>query len=183
MGIFYKATNKELREIRNNIFLDKALPLLLRQGFSVSPFSTSWFGKDDNGGYTYELCRIKQPTELQVLTIYICMGDSWIQEHLNIFSVIPSIETLEELRGTAGLQFHLPPNRNSLVRLSKPDGWFFKGQPQHRIKRYYTKAGFRKRCMSLEQRILIDLGNIEPYIERWHAMHSPRKSDWNGNAV
>jgi hypothetical protein len=29
VGIFYKATNKELREIRNNIFLDKALPLLL----------------------------------------------------------------------------------------------------------------------------------------------------------
>ena len=89
MGLFYKVSEKNLLELRNKIFLDKGIPALYNNDFERSPFSTSWFGKDDLQGYSYELCRLTSQNQIEIINAYIARGDSWIQLYLNIFELKP----------------------------------------------------------------------------------------------
>jgi hypothetical protein len=86
MGLFYSASPKELLKIRNNIVVDFGLPALNRNGFQKLPFSTAWFGKSENIGYSYEVCRLRDNSELDIITIHIIRGDRWIQGYLIILS-------------------------------------------------------------------------------------------------
>ncbi|MBW0149034.1 hypothetical protein [Marinobacter arenosus] len=183
MSIFYKASDKELREERNKIFLENGLPALERQGFCKSPFSTSWFGKDDHGGYSYELCRLTKDSELQIIEVNICLRDRWIQEHLNIFSLVPHCEAIENLSGVDGLQFHLPPNSQTKARLEPPRGLIFAGMPRHKVGRYLTRRGLSKRLSKLENLVETDLGDIQNYVKRWHSSNVIQTTQWNGHAV
>jgi hypothetical protein len=82
MGVFYKVSPKELLEIRNNIFLSKGLPTLVKNGFEKSPFSSSWFGRNNLRDFSYEFCRINEQSHLEIIEIYIDRGDSWINGFL-----------------------------------------------------------------------------------------------------
>lgn len=86
MGLFYKASTKEMFNFRNNIFVEKGISALNRQGFVQSPFTSAWYGKDGHVGAIYELCRLKDNSVLETITAYIARGDKWIQIHLNILS-------------------------------------------------------------------------------------------------
>ena len=179
MGLFYKPTDKEILEIRKKIFFDKGLPLFQKYGYEKSPFSTGYFGRDNNGDYHFELCKLTETSLLEIVSVNIVKGDKWIQISLNIFQLDQEIKELSQLNQVDGLKFLLPPNNFSNMRLHVND---FKGTPllnydfwfkNHKLKGYFTKAGFNKSIEKLGKRIEIDLTNFNKYVERWFKLHKP----------
>lgn len=188
MGLFYKATNKEILTVRNQLFLEKGIPALTKNGFVKSPFSTAWYGRNDHQGFTYELCRVNDKSLLERLEIHIVNGEKWIQIKLNIFELIPTLKSITDLKGFDGLQFVLPPNSLSEMRLRVND---FNGSPLfHMLFRkalklgtYYTKKGLQKRTRELSQLIGNDMRNIDGFVKRWHLLHVPLKTNWEGYPI
>jgi hypothetical protein len=188
MGLFYKATRKEILEIRNKIIREAGIPTLEKKGFKKSPFSTSWYGKDDLQGFTYYLCRLTGDSVLQDIEIQIVRDDDWIKIILNIFKLHPSLDALDMLRGVDGLQYKLPPNSLTEMRLRSDD---ITGPPifrlayttGHKLKRYYTEDGLAKSINKLRRTVEDDLNNIEKFIKRWHELHQPLTTSWTGHQI
>jgi hypothetical protein len=189
MALFYKASTKEIFNLRNNIFVEKGISALNRQGFVQSPFTSAWYGKDGHVGAIYELCRLKDNSVLETITVYIARGDRWIQIHLNIFELSPIVTSIEELTGREGFYYGEPPNSKSNMRLRNDD---VKGAPildfnfmfrNHKIYSYYTANGLKKRATRLGNRIEKDLTNIDQFIKRWHEKFKPSKTDWEGQPI
>ena len=185
MGLFYKVTRKEILEIRNEIVKGIGIPALERKGFKKSPFSTSWYGKDNLHGFTYYLCRLKGDSRLENIEIQIVRDDNWIKIILNIFKLQPMLESLDKLNGVDGLQYKLPPNSITEMRLRSDD---IKGPPifrlgysfGHRLKRSYTKYGLAKNIDGLARIIETDLNDIDRFIKRWYELHKPMTTNWTG---
>jgi hypothetical protein len=188
MSIFYRATEKELLNHRNRIFLEKGLPALKKNGFYKSPFSTGWFGKDNLRSYSYELCRLKPISQLEIIKVHIARGDIWIKIHLNVFILHPLIVSIDQLNDVDGLQFHLMPNNITEMRLRSDD---YKGPPifymlfckEHKLGRYLTKSGLESRVKELGDLIEEDMKDIDRFVIRWHELHKPLKTDWEGKRV
>ncbi len=186
MGIFYSASAKELLQVRNRIFLDRGVPVLTKNKFVKSPFSTSWFGKDNLSGYTYDFCRLTANGHLETLTAYIVRGDNWIKLYLNIFELKPIPDSIDRLKGVDGLKFSLPPNSATKMRLRSDD---IKGVPlfnydfwfnRHKINKYYSRGDLESKANQLGTLIEKDLQNINSFIRRWHEMHLMVITSWKG---
>lgn len=185
MALFYKISDKELLEARKGIFLKEGIPALEKNGFSKAPFSTSWYGKNNLGDYTYELCRLRGQATFELLVIHISSGDEWIKIYLNIFELSPSLTNLTELQGKVGTYFHLPPSILTQMRLRIDD---FKGMPifrtkEHKLGRYYSQSGLQKRIKELSVLISSDLNNIDSFVVRWYDLHTPIVTDWQGKGI
>lgn len=190
IGSSYKVSEKELLEVRNQIFIQDGIPALEKNGFVKSPFSTAWFGRDNLRDFTYELCRIsdKESCQLEIITTHITRGDKWIKIFLNIFTLAPNVNYIHELMGLNGMQFHLPPNSMSKMRLRNDD---YKGPPlfymlflpEHKLGRYNTKSEFEKEVSKLKELIKKDITNIDLFVKRWHELHQPNITDWEGNRL
>jgi hypothetical protein len=83
MALFYKISDKELLFIRNKIIQEVGIHALEKNGYFKSPFSTTWFGRDDSGNFNYELSRISK-NHIEIITIYINKGKKWIKMFLNV---------------------------------------------------------------------------------------------------
>ncbi len=185
MGLFYKASNKQLLQARNNIYCNKGIPTLKAKGFEELPFHAPWFGKNNLGDYTYELCRLNDRHELEIVTTHISKGDLWIKIYLNIFKLMPELKTLDQLKGLPLIQFYLPPNTFTEMRLRID---YFKGMPifrtaEHKIKSYYTESGLQEQIDNLGELIESDLNNIDDFIKRWHELHEPIVTNWEGKKI
>jgi hypothetical protein len=188
--MFYKASDKELLEIRKKIFIERGIPALTKNGFSKSPFSTAWFGKDDLGGYTYELCRLTGKKHLETLLVFVIKRENSLKLYLNIFELQPELESLSQLQGVDGLQFSLPPNSTTRMKLRSVQD--VKGPPilsydywtkQYKISTYYTKGGLTEEANKLGKLIETDLTNIDHFVRRWHELHRPFVTSWEGVAL
>ena len=179
MRLFYKASNKELTNLRKEVFVKRGMPILEKKGFVKTPFPGSYFGSFPFG-YEYEFCRIDKDSLLIIFTVIIMRGDRYVQFHLNIFHLQPEIHSVDELIGIDGIQFKLPPNSRTNMRLSPPKGLIFYKMPQEKIKSYYTKRGLDKRIEELGDIIEENLTNIDTFIERWFQEHKPMLTAWNG---
>lgn len=182
MGLFYKVSPKQLLEIRNEIFVKNGVPALERNGFQKSPFAVDWFGRNNLGDYTYVLYRLSAQGHLETVTTHICRGDLWIQIYLNVFEVRPMLKSLEQLIPIEGLQYHLPPNTLTRMRLRSDD---FKGIPlfntvHHKISTFFTKGGYQRSIRQLSKLIENDLININHSINKWHKLHKPLITTWDG---
>jgi hypothetical protein len=189
MGLFYKASSKEILEIRNKIFLESGVPSLTKNGFRKSPFSASWYGRDNLKNFTYELCRLTVNSQLEIVEAEIIRGDRRINIILNIFELKPALESLEQLDGADGMQFKLPPNSTTEMELRMDD---IKGIPlfdyhfmfrNHKLKRYYSRSGLKARIKELSKIIESDLSNIDYFVKRWKEMHQPMITTWEGHQV
>jgi len=185
MGLFYKVTPKKLLQVRNEIFLKYGIPALQKNGFNESPYKGTRFGKYDAVTYIYDLCRSVNSSYLETITTYISKGDNWIVIKLNVFKLSPELKSLEQLKGLNGIQYLLPPNSVTEMRLRGND---FKGMPlfntvRHKIKSFYTERGFHDRVNELSSLIEKDLNNIDSFIKRWHELHKPMVTDWEGKKV
>lgn len=185
MGLLYKISDKELLELRNKIFLEKGVPSLKSNDFHPSPFSTAWFGKNNLGDFTYELCRVTNGSILETITGHISKGDTWIKIFLNVFKLTPEIKFITQLKGVDGLQYHLPPNILTSMRLRVDD---FKGMPlfncvEHRLKSFNSKKGLQKREQELGNLIQQDLTDINSFVNSWYKLHKPIEIDWEGNKI
>ena len=185
MGLFYKVSDKELLKIRNEVFVEKGIPALEKNGFQKSPFPNSWFGKDDYGDYSYEFCRLSGKSILEIIIIDIVKGDNWIKVFLNIFELEPELDSLDFLAKIDGIQFDLPPNSRSKMRLREDD---YKGIPlfkfvHHKIGAYNSSGSLEKRAKQLGNLIGKDLTNIDSFVKRWHEIHQPLVTTWEGHPV
>jgi len=185
MALFYKLSAKKLLEVRNEIFVKNGIPPLLRNGFEESPYIGMRFGKLEPGIYAYDLCRLTSGSHLETITTYISKGDNWIKIYLNIFALEPTLESLTQLKNCEAIQFHLPPNTFTEMRLRIDD---FKGMPlfrtiEYKLKSFYTERGFYKRVNELSNLIENDLGNIDSFVKRWHELHKPLTTDWEGKKI
>lgn len=184
--MFYKLSAKSLLAMRNSILLN-AIPSLEEQGFEKSPFTSSWYGRNNLGDFTYHLARLSNSC-LELITIHICRGDRWIQVYLNIFELNPVPKTLSELKRVKGIVFHLPPDNLTKMRLDLelPRRSFFGRvfrKKAYRLKSFYTQAGLVKQQHKLENLLKHDFKNIDLKIELWHKVHKPIKTDWEGNPI
>lgn len=188
MGLFYKATRKEILEIRNKIIKEVGIPVLVKKDFEKSPFSTSWFGRDDLQGYTYYLCRLTGNSVLENVEIQIARDDNWIKIILNIFKLHPTLNSLDKLKEVDGLQYKLPPNSITEMRLRSDDITgppiirlaYFNG---HKLKSFYTKEGLTKNIAKLRRNIENDLKDIDYFVKRWHQLHKPLMISWAGHRM
>jgi hypothetical protein len=188
MKLFYRASAKEILEARNGIFVKKGIPALQKNGFRKSPFSTAWFGRNNLGSFSYELCRLTEKSVLQIINVQIVRGDRWVQCYLNMFRLTPHLASLDPLNGLDGLHFGLPPNSISRMRLRSDD---YKGIPlfyllfgkMHKIGAYYSKRGFRGRLKALGELIEKDMLNIDSFNKRWYELHQPATVTWEGRTT
>ena len=185
MGLFYRISDAKILEIKNKIFLESGVPSLSKNGFERSPFKVDWFGKNNLKDYNYSFCRLSQDSQLERVSVKILQGDKWIQVFLNVFIVKPTIKSLDQLNEVNGLQYHLPPNSISAMRLRIDDS---QGMPlfrstEHRIKSYNSESGFKKRVGELRALIEKDMENIDYFVKRWHELHKPLITDWEGNPI
>jgi hypothetical protein len=187
MRLFHTATAKELLDLRNAVVLDVAIPTLLDQGFKKSPFSTSWFGRNDLKDFNYEVCRLVD-SKLEIITIYIARGDRWVKFHLNIFELYPKPETIDDLNGSDGLQYHVPPNSLSNMhwRLDDINGiplFSLRYLLGHKLKRFYSKHGLDRSVKKLSKTIKTDTLGLDHFIRRWYQLHQPTTTSWTGNRI
>lgn len=125
---------------------------------------------------------------LEILIVRIAKEDIWIKIYINIFYLFPKIQLLKDLEGKSGLQFMLPPNNNTEMRFRVDD---YKVLPifrrligkQHKINPYCTKKSFTERIIELGELIEEDIGKIDLFFKRWHELHEPLKTDWEGHKV
>jgi hypothetical protein len=187
---FYKISDKELLFIRNKIIQEVGIPALLKNDFSKSPFSTSWFGEYDRNimGYSYEFCRLSERKYLEVLNITIVAGDQRIAICLNIFEIFPNIVSIAQLSGSEGINFKLSSNNLNNMYLrdddyKEPPIFYMLFLPEHKIGNYYSKIGFEKEVIKLRELIKKDMTIINSFVKRWHELHKPIKTDWEGNSI
>lgn len=185
MGLFYKASDKELLDTRNKLFITYGFPPLEKNGFTQAPFSTDNFGRNNLKDFTYEFGRLGQNSTLELITVHISRGDKWIKIFLNIFEPVPKLEDIDKLKESEATQFRIPPNSITLMRLRLDD---LKGMPlfrtkEHKLGRYFSKHGLESRVEKLGKLINTDLANINHFIRRWHEMHKPLRTTWEGHPV
>lgn len=185
MALIYRINPKELLNDRKKLFLERGVPILSKNDFEKSPFSNSWFGRNNVGDYTYEMCRLSMKSQLEYITTHISRGDEWIKIYLNIFELAPSIDKLSSLYGIDGLQFSLPPNSKTKMRLRIDN---FKAVPffnlnVHKVGFYFTKRGYNVKLRGLGDLIERDLGNINYFIEMWHSFNKPYLTNWSGENI
>ena len=162
MRLLYTVPDRDLLLIRNDIIKETCIPELRMKDFLQSPFSTSWFGKNNLGDYSYEFCRLSKNSVIEILLVHINKGDSWIKFLLNVFKLSPKLDDIEQLRGVDGLKFHLPPNSLTRMRLRSdeykvPPFFYMLFYPEHKIGRSYTKIGFDREVQELEKLIKKDM--------------------------
>ncbi len=188
MKLFYKVSEKELVTARNKIFIETCKPIIFEKGFEKSPFNSNWNGKDSLGGFTYNFSKIDNSL-LHTLEIQISKGDKWIKCFLNIFKITPEIKSLEELKSKDGIQFKIPPNSLTEMRLVTES---FKGMPllnyrfmfnDHKLKTYYTKKGFERNLYKLRETLKNDILNIDYFIQYWYKLHKPFETNMNGELI
>ena len=188
MGLFYNAPSKDSLKTRNTLLLSSGIPALKKHGFDNSPFTSSYFGRNNQGDFSYDFCRVNSFSQLEIVTAHISRGDSWIKIFLNVFELHPNIKSLEQLKGVDGLQFHLPPNSVTSMRLRIDSSEFtpFRNllfEKQHKLGRYFTKRGFENRAKELGHLIENDLNDIDHFVKRWHTINTMLVVDWNGKIV
>jgi len=189
MGVFYKVTDKQLLQDRNAIFKEVGISALEKNGFETATFKTSWNGEYNKStqGYSYQISRVKEKKFLETIDVHILKGESWIQIYLNIFELTPQIEDVSILKNHEGLSFDNIQNRITKMRLRSVDDYngpplfymlFF---PEHKVGRYYTKSGYEAEINKLKKLIKSDMENIDDFVKRWHELHRPSLTDWEGN--
>ncbi len=188
MNLFFKVPDKELLAVRNKIFTEVGIPALEKNGFIKAPFSTSWFGRNNMGDYTYELARLSCDSHLEFIVTHITRGDHWIKIFLNVFQLSPKIDSIEQLKDIDGLNFYLPPTSLTKMRLRSDD---YKGPPlfyklfcpEHKIGKSCHKNGFDRKIQKLKKLINEDMVNIDAFVKRWYELHQPSQTDWTGNKL
>jgi hypothetical protein len=166
--------------------VEKGIPALLKNGFQRSPFSSAAHGRNHLKDFSYQMCRLNNESELEMIDVYICRRDKWIKINLNIFQVSPELTSLDQLKGLVGLQYRLPPNSISEMRLRQDDikgiflFAFFFGR-QHKVRSYQTRWGFRLRIALLGRLLERDMTGIDRFIRRWHDLHKSLVVDWEGH--
>lgn len=180
----YTLSDKELVEVRNGIFLERGVPPLVRNGFAKSPFSTAWYGKDNMGGYSYELCKVEKDFLCQ-LFVYIVSGDRWIQVFLNVFDLSPKLESIDQLRGVSGLKYQLPPNSLTRMRLRIDDRerLHLFGRKEYKLKSFSSEIGLKKRVQQLGELIEQDMNTIDIFVDKWFLLHKPNVTNWEGELL
>ncbi len=174
-------TDKELLEVRNEIFLEDGIPALNSVGFKKSPFPTDWYGRDYLNDFTYSLCRLNHSC-LETIEAQITRGDRWIKVFLNIFNLIPTITDLDDLKTCDSLRYKIPPASLTEMRINHDN---YQGIPlfnsksnRHKLSR--SIAGYKKSVKDLRTNIQNDLSNIDSFVKRWHEISKPLQVDWNG---
>lgn len=182
----FNVSDKELLLVRNKIFLEFGIPELTKNGFVKSPFSTSLYGRNNLGDFTYYLSRLSDNAILENLTVYISKGDRRIKIFLNIFKLLPDINSVEQLKGYEGTKYHIPPSGLTRMRLRGDE---YKGPPLFRILfcpeyiigKSCSKTGFDKKLKKLAELIKKDMKNIDYFVKKWHELHQMNQTDWEGN--
>lgn len=184
----FKVSDKEFLLSRNDIFKNYGIPELEKNGYVKSPFKKIWFGEYDSniGGYSYELCKLTNKNHLHIITADIVKGDKWIKIFLNIFELSKKLNSMDELKNYDGINFHLPPNNRTNMRLRSDD---YKGPPlfhmlflpEYKIGKYKKQIDFEKELHKLKELIKKDMINIDSFAKRWYELNKPNITDWEGN--
>ncbi len=191
MKLFYKVSDNQMLNDRNELFKEVGIPALTKNGFSLSPFNGAWHGEFDssNGSYNYDFCRITQNIFLEILDVSIHNKDRRINIYLCIFEFTKKIDSIDQLRGFEGTPFAMTvKNKDKYIQLrldeyKGPPLFYMFFLPEHKIARYYTKSGYKSRLEQLKKLIKSDMESIDEFIKRWHELFKPTITDWEGNII
>lgn len=186
---YYNATEKKVLKIRNEIFLQDAVPILQEKGFEKSPFKTTCFGRLDSLAYIYEMCRLRDDRFLDLITVNIHRKDKYIKIFINSFELFPQIASISQLSEVDGLKYHIPPNSKKKMRI---DVDFIKGPPilsksfwfdQLELGSYFTKKGYCKQVEKLRKTVISKVRNIDLFFQKWSKLHSPNVVKYDGELL
>lgn len=183
---WYKASEGNMLESIGKEFEARAVLKLMQNRFIHSPFSTSWFGKNNLGGYTYEFCKLLSSGHLQWLTVHIPRGDRSVSVFLNIFALSPAPESLEELSGLNGLKFAIRPLKDTSMNFREEDRGLqlLFHVNSYRVGRYFTKRQFEQKIAILGDKLERDFSNIQYFVNRWYKTRgNPQITDWEGRVL
>ena len=55
--------------------------------------------------------------------------------------------------------------------------------PEYKLGSYVTKSGFERQVKKLGSLIEKDMRNIDSFVKRWHELHTPLVTTWEGEIV
>lgn len=179
-----KLSEKELVLVRDEILKRVGLPALIDAGFRPSPFSHAWYGSDNMGGCSYELCRVSDVGYLEIVNIYIASGDKRIQVYLNIFKPEPAIDDVGQLDGMDGIAYLVQPNLKTRLCISTSNEGFFKGGQKFQLNTGGIFKSLESEKEKLAESLKSEFSGLKKHIDRWLlANGEPASTDWNGNQV
>lgn len=126
---------------------------------------------------------------MEILDVSIHKKDRRISFYLCVFELIPKISSITQLKGFEGIPFSMTlKNKSKYMQLRLDD---YKGPPlfymmflpEHKIGSYYTKSGYKAELTKLKKLIKSDMENIDDFVKRWHEIHKPNLTDWDGNII
>ncbi len=188
MNIIYKVSKKEVVLAKNAIFIKQGENELFNKGYKKLVYKGSFYGKNNLGGFSYNYYRLTSKSELEFITVHISKDDKWIKIYLNVFQLDPSVSSLEELSGLNGYQWGIPPNSISEMQLrldeySVSPIIYLLFYPIHKLGFYITKWGYEVKVKKLGNLIEKDMRNIDHFVKRWHELHKPLFTTWEGEIV
>jgi hypothetical protein len=191
MGFIYKVSDKQSLKDRNELFKEVGVPNLENRGFERAPFKTSWDGEyyKSIDGYIYDFGKLIEDNLFILIKVYIVKGDTYIKFFINIFRLSPELKVIAELKNYEGTNFGIPPNSITKMRLRSVDDYkgpplfYMMFLPEHKIGSYYTKSGYEAALAKLKKLIKSDMENMNDFVKRWHELHKPNVTDWEGNIV
>jgi acyl carrier protein len=98
------------------------------------------------------------------------------------------VNSITQLLGLEGSPFAMTVKNKSKYMQLRLDEYkgppiFHMYSPEHKIGRFFTKSGYKTELRKLKKLIKADMENIDHFVERWHELHKPNQTDWNGNVI
>jgi hypothetical protein len=189
MGLFYKKYDKRVLKDLNDIVKAVIIPALNSRGFVLKPFSNSWSGDFDreNQSYHYELGRISNEGNLELIDLYVSKGSRWIPISLNVFKLSPKPSSIHKLSLQTRSSLGIPLNGKTEMRLLSDDYLgppiFYSFHPVHKLGSYYSNTGYLAALEQFKKLLQKDMENIDHFVQTWHKIHQPNHVDWEGNVI
>ena len=180
----HSISKKEFNSDIRNIFFNTVVPVLEKQGFEKSPFTSDTWGWNSTS-YWYTLVRLRGGF-LERITTVIQSDYGWIEMRLQVFRLSPTPKSLSELQGQCGHRFSpfYGKNSSSLVLdtdLRTKDRWIYRfTDPRLILSRSFSRKKYERRKHELERFLEQDLQNIDSKIAAWHKRCVAVTTDWNG---
>ena len=131
---------------------------------------TPYWGSEPDGGFQYDLCRLRTGSNLELLTACIIRGDRHFQLQYNQVETSPSINRLSDLRDVDDMPFRIPPASATQMEIP-PARWLGEPfwPPPYKVARWrlWLGAGVRQSISSEISRMIRDLQEFERFVRHW----------------
>ena len=156
--------------MRHEEFRSRALPVLHSIGFQKCVMGKPYWGAEPDGGFQYDLCRLRTGSVLELMTAYIILRDRFFQLTYNQVEISPAVDNLSQLHGVDDMPFRIPPASATQMEIP-PARWLGEPfwPPPYKVPRWrlWSGVGVQQSIRSIITRMVRDLKNFERFASHW----------------